>query len=459
MIVVGVDLAQKGNHQAAILQNGNLYGIQTLGWDVPQLERFVGQVHALKTEENEPILVVMEPTGSAWVTMGQFFARQGWGNFLVKSQVVFDLRKFFQQHVKNDRVDALTLAQIPSIHPKALIAVQFDQPVVQSLVRWVKRQHRLSREISRLKQAIQARAEAMIPGITRLFPNLDTATAQWVFQHGLNPFFVQRQGYTWLAEVIHMEGDTWAKRPVNEVTDRFWALVRAACDLYATEETMDWEGLVLEMEADWELLMILRRQHQEAARRARSCYEKLEPNRTLESIYGVGKLGAPVFMAALASHHFSTAKAFRGYTGLVPKVNQSGIRSSHGQHLTKAGPRWLKAQLYLAAETARRFDPQLAAVYYRERVEKGHVHTQAVVAVATRLADRIWKVFTTGKAYELRDLEGKPITSEEARKLIRERFTLPEKVKNRRKKGAGQIGKRHPKYPHIQASAPMLSVP
>jgi transposase len=170
MIVVGVDLAQKGNHQAAILQNGNLYGIQTLGWDVPQLERFVGQVHALKTEENEPILVVMEPTGSAWVTMGQFFARQGWGNFLVKSQVVFDLRKFFQQHVKNDRVDALTLAQIPSIHPKALIAVQFDQPVVQSLVRWVKRQHRLSREISRLKQAIQARAEAMIPGITRLFP-------------------------------------------------------------------------------------------------------------------------------------------------------------------------------------------------------------------------------------------------------------------------------------------------
>jgi hypothetical protein len=88
--------------------------------------------------------------------MGQFFARQGWGAFLVKSQVVFDLRKFFQQHVKNDRVDALTLAQIPSIHPKALIAVQFDQPVVHSLVRWVKRQHRLSREISRLKQAIQA---------------------------------------------------------------------------------------------------------------------------------------------------------------------------------------------------------------------------------------------------------------------------------------------------------------
>jgi hypothetical protein len=115
--------------------------------------------------------------------------------------------------------------------------------------------------------------------------------------------------------------------------------------------------------------------------------------------------------------------------------------------------------LYLAAETARRFDPQLAAVYYRERVEKGHVHTQAVVAVATRLADRIWKVFTTGKAYELRDLEGKPITSEEARKLIQERFTLPEKVKNRRKKGAGQIGKRHPKDPHIRASAPMLSVP
>jgi hypothetical protein len=59
---------------------------------------------------------------------------------------------------------------------------------------------------------------------------------------------------------------------------------------------------------------------------------------------------------------------------------------------------------------------------------------------------------------ELRKLEGKPITSEEARKLIQERFTLPEKVKNRRKKGAGQIGKRHPKDPHIRAFAPILSV-
>lgn len=310
-----------------------------------------------------------------------------------------------------------------------------------------------------MKQAIQARAEAMIPGITRLFTNLDTAIARWVFQHALNPFFVQRQGYDWLAEMIHMEGDTWAKRPVEAVTDHFWALIQRACDLYATEETLDWEGRELEMEADWELLMLLQRQHREAARRACSCYEKLEPDRTLESIYGVGKLGAPVFMAALASHDFSTAKAFRGYTGLIPKVNQSGLRSSQGQHLTKAGPRWLKAQLFLAAETARRFDPQLAAVYYRERVEKGRVHTQAVVAVATRLADRIWKVHTTGKPYELRDLEGKAITSEEARQLIRERFPLPEKTKKRHKEGAGLMGQRHPKDPHRRASAPALSVP
>lgn len=135
MIVVGIDLAQKGDHKAAIrLSDGTLDGIQTIGWEVAQLERFVERVHALRMGENEPIQVVMEPTGSAWVTLGQFFARQGWEIFLVKSQVVFDLRKFFRHHVKNDRVDAFTLAQIPLIHPKAPMAVRFDRPVVQQLV-------------------------------------------------------------------------------------------------------------------------------------------------------------------------------------------------------------------------------------------------------------------------------------------------------------------------------------
>ena len=69
-------------------------------------------------------------------------------------------------------------------------------------------------------------------------------------------------------------------------------------------------------------------------------------------------------------------------------------------------------------------DPQLAAFYYRLMTEHGHCHTQATIAVARKLAERTWKTLTTGQMYELRDLEGKPVTKRAAKELIASRYTV-----------------------------------
>jgi hypothetical protein len=50
--------------------------------------------------------------------------------------------------------------------------------------------------------------------------------------------------------------------------------------------------------------------------------------------------------------------------------------------------------------------------------EHGHCHTQATIAVARKLAERTWKTLTTGQMYELRDLEGQPVTKRAAKELI-----------------------------------------
>lgn len=249
-----------------------------------------------------------------------------------------------------------------------------------------------------------------------------------------------------------------AKRSVEDVIDALWHLLARAEAFYADPDHLDWEARVAEIQADWEILTVLQTQHQAAVQAARQVYETLDPARTLESIYGVGRQGAPVFTAALAGHPFATAQKFRGYTGLIPRVKESGLTVSHGQQITKAGPRWLKAQLYLAAETARRYDPQLAAIYYRERVHKGHVHTQAVVTVATHLADRIWKVYQTGQRYELRDVDGRPVTGAEARAIIVERWTVPPTRRHKRSiQGVSDLGSGHPEGSHRTTKTPRLA--
>jgi hypothetical protein len=75
----------------------------------------------------------------------------------------------------------------------------------------------------------------------------------------------------------------------------------------------------------------------------------------------------------------------------------------------------------------------MAAIYYRLMTERGHCHTQANVAVAPKLVERIWTVLVRGKRYQLRDPDGHSITARAAKALVVERYTVPAEVRQRAK--------------------------
>ena len=89
--------------------------------------------------------------------------------------------------------------------------------------------------------------------------------------------------------------------------------------------------------------------------------------------------------------------------------------------------------MILAADTARRIDPELAEVYWRLMTTKGHHHKQALCAVANRLVNRIFRVLRTGKPYGLRDLDGRPIEVAEAKTIIAERYAVPPDIRATRR--------------------------
>ncbi|MHB1536779.1 MAG: IS110 family transposase, partial [Acidimicrobiales bacterium] len=63
-------------------------------------------------------------------------------------------------------------------------------------------------------------------------------------------------------------------------------------------------------------------------------------------------------------------------------------------------------------------------------VERGHCHTQANVAVARKLVARTWATLTTGSLYQLRDLDGRPVTRREAKDLAAD-LAVPDDVRRR----------------------------
>ncbi len=86
-----------------------------------------------------------------------------------------------------------------------------------------------------------------------------------------------------------------------------------------------------------------------------------------------------------------------------------------------------------SANTARRTDPQLAAVYHRQMTRHGAHHQKALTIVAARLAERFWTVMARGTPYVICDTDGTPVTPTEAKAIIATRFTVPEDVRAQRR--------------------------
>ena len=90
----------------------------------------------------------------------------------------------------------------------------------------------------------------------------------------------------------------------------------------------------------------------------------------------------------------------------------------------------------MAAEQARKFDPQLAAKYKRLIAADRH-HDSAVCHIATILLTRIATCWRIGQPYQIRDLDGTPLTMAEGK--TDRRRTPP----GAEEEGQGQLLPRH----------------
>jgi hypothetical protein len=116
---------------------------------------------------------------------------------------------------------------------------------------------------------------------------------------------------------------------------------------------------------------------------------------------------------------------------MIPNSRQSGESESKGLHLSQAGPDLVKKFAFMDAETARPWDPQIAAIYHAQMMQHGKHHYQALCACATHLLDRIWTVLKEDRPYELRDVDGTPVSVAQAREIIAARYTVPKEVRQR----------------------------
>jgi transposase len=118
----------------------------------------------------------------------------------------------------------------------------------------------------------------------------------------------------------------------------------------------------------------------------------------LQTHPGVGPITALAFVLTIGDPtRFRSGKQVASYLGLIPAEDSSGGRQRLG-HITKQGNALLRGLLVEAAHVAARLEPELGRCYRRLAMKKNRAI--AAVAVARRLAVRLWWMWNRGVGYE-----------------------------------------------------------
>lgn len=450
---LGIDIACRAAHQASLADERGEFvwsgrRFRTTPTELARLWAMlpVGTAAAQVT-------VIMEPTRNAWVPLAAWFRRQGATVVLVPPEQSADLRAYYTKHTKSDRLDSRVLARLPLLHPEGLRPELGIGPG-QRLRRAVKLRSTLIKRRTTSFARLDALLEILGPAwVGALGSNL-SKTALLFLSHYADPYQVIRLGRARLTRFLyrHSRG-AWGQTKAEELL----AVATETLQLWSDE--LDYPDLADDIAIEARLALALTAELHELDERITSLLANADPNQIMTSAPGVGPVLAAQILGRLGDpRRFNSLAGIRSFSGLVPRLNSSGLTGRHGGP-TKAGDACLREALYMAADHARRSDPTLAAKYHRLMVHGGKHHISALCHIATTLLTRIAACWRRGERYQLRDLDGRAVTVEQARAIIAQRYTVSAELRaarrtlhtqrtDRRKKESPRAPSTGPSTPH-----------
>jgi transposase len=433
---IGIDLAIRGLQVAQVFDDGKAVGkpirFRLTSSDLSRVVATLTRGVATDT----PITAVMEPTGMAWFPVAAWLQRAGITVIRVKGQRVRALRRYLHEHTKTDAADAHVLGAMPGFGGRGLDPVHVPAPAQHAVQRLTKQRHRYQELVSASRRRVLDLIRWACPALEAALPDTTTHLTLAI----LGELFDPRQVIGTRRDVLtrflgqHASGNHPKSGPfIATLVDALKAAAEETIALHG--DRVDFVALQFEVAQEVAHLRMWDTHIADIDRRVEQLYEQLHPSNALRSIPGIGPTLAPLLLGALGhATRFRNQDHIRGFCGMFPVKSSSGGLDKPGQRLTKNGNDRVKRALYLAADVARKIDPDLAAVYWRLMMTKGHHHKQALCAVATRLVNRIYRVLKTGLPYVLRDPDGAAISVRDGKRLVADRFTVPAEIRQSRRR-------------------------
>lgn len=413
-VILAVDLALKGKSYARAFdeQGKPLGGRRRFEHNLSGYQSVRELLPTPGEGEHLEVRFVYESTSAAWKPFASWIEGQEWpervsvSQYRVKPQDVAALRKALRRTAKTDRIDTQVLAKLAMLQAESLVPLSPSDHWV--LERLAKRHFRFRELVIEYKARIWGLGLTILPGIWDVLGGTElTQVARVVLRDLLKPRGLVALDVEGITKYLAAQRVKLAPRKIEELVRR----AEEAVTLYEQEGSyLDVEMTHQELVEALEMLELFEERKRPLEARMKELLDKrFDPEGALRSIDGVGDVVAAYVVAAVGNvDRFPSIDKFVGYTGYFPVVVQS-VKAPRGVRLAKTGPKLLKVALYLAAEIARRFDPEMADLYERQFVQRAKEHKTALCHVATALARRLYAVMKRMRGKQLGEVCRKDI--------------------------------------------------
>ena len=467
-LYVGIDLAIAGRHRGSVYDpQDNRYMDNSFAFDIDYegFEYMLQRVQShIREGEEVQLSFVMEPTALAWMPLSCYLVSRGHMVYRVTPQQSADFRKLRSKYAKSDRIDCQALAKLPLVCEDGVYQLYLPSSDLGELSRRTRHLAKITQQAASRKRRIWSLFVMINPKVLAVFgEERFNRTARTLYRYFADPFKIVSLGKEQFAKAFRSEC-SWDV--AEKVLERIYEVSLSTTRIYGPMLDrgvlpFDYDQIEEEVRIELDLIEAEEKKISEIQRTIRPLYKRIDPHGYLMSPQGIGITIAPAILGIIGDvSRFPTIGAFRGFFGFIPKKSQSSDRDQQGLRIHKAAQNLLKKYMFLAAETARQYDPEFAAFYDR-LTRRGLHHYQAVCALANKMAGRVYALLkrmqraedscyrsTVESAqpiellrpsevvYKLKDLEGNVINKKTARELIVKKF--PSISQKRREEKAGK---------------------
>lgn len=384
MFYCGIDVA-KHKHAVVVLdEHGRVHkAVFTTENNQSGMETLLAELKTLGRD----VCIGLEATGHYWLTLYDTLTRNGYPVSVINPLQICAYRKSGLRKVKNDRTDAVWIADFMRI--SNLPASSREIPIVLQLRELTRFRFWLSEQIGDCKRKLLTILDRVFPEYEKLFSNVFVTSSRALLLEAVSAQdFVEFN----LDELTELLATKSRSRFGVEKAQQIQEQARRSIGVGFLADAAH-----IEMRCLLAQLSLLEEQQIEVEKAVEELMQQIPQHIT--TIPGVGLVTGAAILAEIGDvTRFESPEKLVAYAGIDASVHQSGQFEAKKMHMSKRGSPYLRLGLWQAASMSILHNNELKLYYQKKRAE-GKAHGVAVGAVCRKLLLRIYVILKENRPY------------------------------------------------------------